>query len=285
MRTMIRRTLQEPSALETLLRSSVASPRWVTTGTPRIFERNDHPPALQTLRINAVKGDGVWQAWTSYDGIHLFDWCKSRAPLRSTTRAPMPRSAHAGSAGHASGPIGNAATLCGYGTETRKLGACRFIVSQFVSISNWKRRFITLISNDMVAWVLIARSFLMSSVKYFFDPYPIRCRILPASRFVIVALTVFCASGCAISRQSLCGQQQEHPNHPCPQAVSTQGIGLIVAERHVAIGWMKELYLEIPDPNDCRLIILVKAPADLDAVADVLKVRGTNLREICTVHQ
>ena len=66
------RTLQEPSALETLLGSLVASQRWVRADAPRISERSDLPSALQKLTIKAVKGDGAWQAWTSYNGIRLF---------------------------------------------------------------------------------------------------------------------------------------------------------------------------------------------------------------------
>jgi len=72
MRTMKLRTLQEPSALEILLGSLVASQHWVTAEAPRISERRDLPSALQKLTIKAVKGDGAWQAWTCYDGIRLF---------------------------------------------------------------------------------------------------------------------------------------------------------------------------------------------------------------------
>jgi hypothetical protein len=66
------RTLQAPSALEALLGSLVVHQNWVTTESPRIFERNDLPLALKKLTIKAVKGDGAWLAWTSYDGIRLF---------------------------------------------------------------------------------------------------------------------------------------------------------------------------------------------------------------------
>ena len=72
MRTMKLRTLQEPSALDALLGSIVASQHWVTPEAPRISVLRDLPSALQKLAIKAVKGDGAWQAWTSYDGIRLF---------------------------------------------------------------------------------------------------------------------------------------------------------------------------------------------------------------------
>lgn len=72
MRTMKLRTLQEPSALETLLGSLVASQHWVTAEAPRISKLSDLPSALQKLTTKAIKGDGAWQAWTSYDGIRLF---------------------------------------------------------------------------------------------------------------------------------------------------------------------------------------------------------------------
>jgi hypothetical protein len=66
------RTLQAPTALESLLGSLVASQHWVAAEAPRIFERSDLPPALKKLTVKAAKGDGAWQAWTSYDGIRLF---------------------------------------------------------------------------------------------------------------------------------------------------------------------------------------------------------------------
>jgi hypothetical protein len=72
MRTMKLRTLQVPSALETMLGSLVASQNWVTAEAPRISQRSDLPSALQKHTTKAVKGDGAWQAWTSYDGIRLF---------------------------------------------------------------------------------------------------------------------------------------------------------------------------------------------------------------------
>jgi hypothetical protein len=72
MRTMKLRTLQAPSALQTLLSSLVASQHWVTAESPQVLERSDLPSALQKVAIKASEGDGAWLAWTSYDGIRLF---------------------------------------------------------------------------------------------------------------------------------------------------------------------------------------------------------------------
>jgi hypothetical protein len=47
------RTLQAPSALETLLGSLLASQNWVMAEAPRILKRSDLPEALQNLTIKA----------------------------------------------------------------------------------------------------------------------------------------------------------------------------------------------------------------------------------------
>ena len=95
-------------------------------------------------------------------------------------------------------------------------------------------------------------------------------------------LVLLAGAGCAIWREPLCSQSREQTKQSCPEFTTTEGVGIIVAERHVSIGWMKELYLQIPDPDDCRLIVVVEKRSDLEAVAKLLKESGSDLARVCT---
>jgi hypothetical protein len=112
------------------------------------------------------------------------------------------------------------------------------------------------------------------SVKRVVTTYALVCGV------VVVGIT-----GCAVSKQSFCSPADKQSGHTCPQLISTQGVGVIVAQRHVALGWMKEIYLEVPDPKDCRLILFVEKKADIDAVANLLSGGGGDLAHICTIYE
>ena len=58
----------------------------------------------------------------------------------------------------------------------------------------------------------------------------------------------------------------------------------MIGQGHVAIGYLKELYLEIPSATECHLVLVVNRPRDLKAVDDLLRAAGTDLSKVCAVH-
>jgi len=94
---------------------------------------------------------------------------------------------------------------------------------------------------------------------------------------------LFAAAGCAVSNSGLCSSTENHSSPTCPRLVKTRGIGLVVGKRHATVGWMSEFVLEIPDPNDCRVVIVVNNPHDLAAVQELLNATGKDLNSICTM--
>ena len=96
-----------------------------------------------------------------------------------------------------------------------------------------------------------------------------------------VGVTLF-AGACSVSEVRQCNGH-EKPDK-CPRLVSTQGLGVVAGQRHITLGWMKEFYLEIPDPNDCRLIVVVEKQNDLESVKNLLADSGRDISNICTIN-
>lgn len=98
------------------------------------------------------------------------------------------------------------------------------------------------------------------------------------------ALCVVATAACAVSQTTLCGEPGETPAAACPRLVTTRGAGLVVGQRHVALGWMDEMVLEVADPKDCRLVIVVRGPEDVANVQKVLEASGGDLSRVCTLN-
>jgi hypothetical protein len=97
-------------------------------------------------------------------------------------------------------------------------------------------------------------------------------------------LCVFAATACAVSETDLCNESGKRPSAACPRVVSTRGAGLVIGRQHVAVGWMNEFALELPDPNDCRVLIVVNDQKDVSKVQAILQTSGKDLSSICTLN-
>ncbi len=101
--------------------------------------------------------------------------------------------------------------------------------------------------------------------------------------FFAITLVTWLEYGCATRTHDLCPAEKRQAGHACPQLVSTVGVGVVIGQKHLTIGWMRELYLDIPDPNDCRLIVVAEDGADLTKLAGVLGIASNDLSNICVV--
>jgi hypothetical protein len=66
-----------------------------------------------------------------------------------------------------------------------------------------------------------------------------------------------------------------------PVLVRTTGVGAVVGQRRLTIGWMSEEMVVFPDPSLCAALIYVTSRDDVPAVMRVLEAAGSNLSNIC----
>jgi hypothetical protein len=98
---------------------------------------------------------------------------------------------------------------------------------------------------------------------------------------VLLALVYALVEGCTYVRSAPCASG---PEGTCRSITSAHGVGLVIAQGHVTFGWMRELHLEFPNATDCRVVLFVERPKDVQAVEDLLAMTGSDLSKVCTVH-
>jgi hypothetical protein len=64
--------------------------------------------------------------------------------------------------------------------------------------------------------------------------------------------------------------------------IETAGAGVVAGQSHVAIGWMDEAVMLMPNPSDCQAVIVVKSSEELKHFEDVLRLSQKDLSHICT---
>lgn len=66
-----------------------------------------------------------------------------------------------------------------------------------------------------------------------------------------------------------------------PIAINTQGLGLVTGYSSVALGWLDEEVVVIPDPEDCHAIFINKTVKQTQEIRELLEAGNTQLEKIC----
>ena len=98
----------------------------------------------------------------------------------------------------------------------------------------------------------------------------------------VALISIGATDGCAVTKRTSLGQVVKVDARG-PTISQVDGVGIVLGAKHLAIGWMREVVLEIRDPKDCRLVLIVEKAADLQAVSNLLSAAGTRLGDVCTI--
>jgi hypothetical protein len=100
---------------------------------------------------------------------------------------------------------------------------------------------------------------------------------------LVSALSLIATTACTISESRLSPPPAGSSGELGPHLTLTRGVGLVVGRRHVALGWMKELLVDIPDPDDCRLILVIERPGDFTELQKVLATTNRDFSNVCVL--
>jgi hypothetical protein len=104
-------------------------------------------------------------------------------------------------------------------------------------------------------------------------------RFRPSRAFAVSSLVVL--SACAVSKNRVCRTDSPGWSELCDAVVKTEGFGVVVGRRHVTIGWMRELLVELTHPDACHVVLVVERPQDVDSVSKLLSDAHTDPSHVC----
>ena len=66
-----------------------------------------------------------------------------------------------------------------------------------------------------------------------------------------------------------------------PVSINTRGIGVTSGMGHLTVGWLDEELIVFPDASQCRLLVVVRAQGEIEAVIDALRASRLDSDGIC----
>ena len=66
-----------------------------------------------------------------------------------------------------------------------------------------------------------------------------------------------------------------------PVSINTRGFGVISGMGRFTVGWLDEELIVFPDASQCRLLVVVRAQGEIEAVIDALRASRLDSDGIC----
>ncbi len=95
------------------------------------------------------------------------------------------------------------------------------------------------------------------------------------------AVSLIATCGCTVSAARLPQHDSPSSGTSGPRILVTRGVGVVIGKGHVALGWMRELLVQIPDPGDCRLVVVVETAKQLADLQSALASNSNKTLKAC----
>jgi len=93
--------------------------------------------------------------------------------------------------------------------------------------------------------------------------------------------TTVSSSACPFGSSDEPSGTSSERHYGCATVYRTRGSGVVVGRAHIALGWMNETVVALPEPSACQVVIFVERAVDLVPVVQILNSSNSNLNNLC----